>query len=449
VYQLVNWVFDILNRIGPLSFQTPGHRSFGNGAEELFYGLLKAKRKGKKVLFLYPRLRLFGKRFTVANTEMYHLRSHHAISNDGVWGLIGGLILSLYVGVLRVTYWVWGSQQMRGLVRLALPTVSKKAVNDFGYRFPTIGRSALWKPHHADSFSWSIVKDQNWARQFEEYTPPRLSEPKRRYAEGVRIDMGIPLNDWFVCCHASEYPGRNGRSVSIHNYIEGIRAITEAGGWVVRLGDQSMTRLPPLRRVIDYAFSERKSAMMDMYLLSECRFYLGHSAGPFTVANLLRKPMVIVNTTDWGFALPLKLGDLFILKHVFSHKHDRLLSLREVLEQPFNVQALPGLDSPTYTMVENTPDEIREVIEEFLDSAVPYEYSDKQVVFNEARRRQVRRWLDEGEPLGWGDVPRSGIVAEQYKIASVSEAAAGTVGRRYVERNWQTNETTTSVGSNT
>lgn len=444
MYRFFNWVFDSVNRISPISIYTPNHRSFGNGAEEVFYGLLKAAREGKKAFFLYPRLVLFGKRFTVANTETYRLRSADAISNEGFWGLVGGLCLSLYVVALRATNRVRSSPRLRGLVRLALPAVSAEAVNDFGHRIPTIGRSSLWKPHQRDSFSWGAVKEQCWIQQFEDYDPPRLSESNQRYAEAVRVDMGIPLTDWFICCHAGEYPEPWGRNVSIHNYIEGIKVITEAGGWVVRLGDPSMTRLPAMNRVIDYAFSDSKSAMMDMYLLSECRFFLGHSAGPHSVANLLRTPIVVANMTDWGFAVPLKLGDLFILKHVFSREHDRFLSVSEVMQEPFNVQALPAQNSPQYRMVENTPAEIREVIEEFLTKAEPFEYSDSQIVFNEARRRQVRRWISDGEPRAWGGVSERGIVVEQYKIASVSEGASGTVGRHYIERNWHTNGTSIS-----
>ena len=53
---------------------------------------------------------------------------------------------------------------------------------------------------------------------------------KRR--EKIRIEMGIPKNEWFVCLHVREGGFRNDyeesacRNASIHNYIKGIEAIT-------------------------------------------------------------------------------------------------------------------------------------------------------------------------------------------------------------------------------
>ena len=79
-----------------------------------------------------------------------------------------------------------------------------------------------------------------------------------------------------------------------------------------------MTPLPQMERVIDYAHSPYKSELLDLYLISQCRFLLGHNSGPDVVANLLRKPRLLVNMEDWSSGMLLKKGDLGIIKHVFS-----------------------------------------------------------------------------------------------------------------------------------
>src|SRR5690606_22521878 len=65
--------------------------------------------------------------------------------------------------------------------------------------------------------------------------------------------LGMPEDAWFVCMHAREggyhreIPGstQEHRSTSIEDYFSAIRYITDQGGWVVRLGDPSMTPLAP------------------------------------------------------------------------------------------------------------------------------------------------------------------------------------------------------------
>jgi len=88
-------------------------------------------------------------------------------------------------------------------------------------------------------------------------------------------------------------------------------------------------------------------------------------------------------------------------------------------------------------MIENTPEEIREVVEESLtkpESHEAYGYSDLQQLYNEGRKRQVYRWISEGEPCGWTGVPKRDILVEQYRLGALIDGA-GTLGNKYLERN--------------
>ena len=247
--------------------------------------------------------------------------------------------------------------------------------------------------------------------------------------------MGIPLADWFVCLHVSENQPRIFKNASIANYIEAIKVITAAGGWVVRLGDPAMTPLPSMERVMDYVHTPYKSKLMDIYLISQCRFLIGLNSGPLNVATLFRKPVVLVNMVEWSVGFPLKKGDLAIIMHIYSRSHHRYLSIKEILEEPFTVQAMNAV-SDGYEMVENTPEEIRDIVEEFLAMPEPYEYSNLQETFNETRRRHLRLGLEQGEPRCWSGLAARDIVVHQYRIASMIDAAEGTFGDRYLEQNW-------------
>ena len=429
MFRLINKAIGYLFRKSPVLIHTPRAESIGNCAEEIFFGLLKAKREGKKILFLHPR-NLFFRRF-VANQKLFHLQSPYSIQNKYLWYL-GGWLLTLIIALM----WLGTGGHIMRLRRILRSiwnkSAGRKAVFDFDRLTPTVGKPALWNPGGFDCFSWKVVEEQSWRKQFDGYVPPEMMAYDHRRAEHLRVKMGIPLADWFVCLHVREAGYRedinNPRNASIQNYIEGIKVITAAGGRTVRLGDRSMTPLPPMDRVIDYPHTGYKSELMDIYLLNQCRFYVGGTSGPLEVANLFSKPMVLVNVTGWSMALPVDKGDLTILKHVFSRARNRFLSISEILSEPPTWQGI-DLASNEYVMVENTPAEIRDVIDEYLAKSEYYEYSRLQEAFNEGRKNQIHRWFDQ---MG----ATSADLTETYRIAARCDSSAATLGQNYLEQNW-------------
>ena len=467
MYRFFNKAIDYIGRKSPVLVSTPRADSLGNCAEEIFFGLLKARREGKKIIFLHPQnlvLRKYvanqrlvqldilnvipGRYFRqiagwllrnlifrnfVANEKLFHIQSPYSIQNKYA-NFFGGWLLTLEIAIMWLCYrpWLWGLRRIR---LRTLPKDAESVGFDFANMTPIIGRSSLWNPDGARSFSRAVVEDLNWRRQYEEYVFPRVMENDRRQGEQLRVQMGIPLADWFVCLHVRESGFRNDadiyRNASIKNYINGIEAITAAGGWVVRIGDSSMSPLPFMDHVIDYPHTSYKSELMDIYLVSQCRLYVGTISGPSEVATLFGKPTILINAPEWSFGFPLKRGDLSIIKHVFSRSRNRCLSIKEILEgHPWQVI---GSGSSDYVMIENTPEEIRQVIEEFLDRPDDYEYTELQELFREDRKTQINRWLDQGETFRRA-APRDDLL-QMYLVASRGDVAS-TLGQQYLEENW-------------
>ena len=468
MYRFFNKAIDYIGRKSPILVHTPRADTLGNCAEEIFFGLLKAKREGKKIIFLYPQSLVFGKhfanhklidiystnvipvryvrltvrwllrnlvfrRFTV-NQQIFNLQSPYCVQNRYA-SFIGGWLLNLEI----VLMWLGYRAPLRGLRRIRRwiwPRDSARMVFNFAAMTPIIGSSSLWKPNGVNYFFWEIIGSLDWRRQYEEYVPPKMIEHSRRFSEEMRVQMGIPLSDWFVCLHVRESGFRNNtdkRDSSIENYVEGVRIITDAGGWVVRIGDPSMTPLPQMERVVDYPHTRFKTELMDIYLISHCRFFIGTNSGPSDVATLFKKPMLLVNMTEWTVAFPLNKGDIAIIKHIYSRSRNRFLSMKEILDEPFDWQDFGGgLDE--YLMVENTSYEIRQVIGEFLSGPKNFEYSELQKKFNKRRNKQIHRWFDHPNPFGRG-APEDEH-SRMYRVASRWNSAAGTLGQQYLEGNW-------------
>ena len=422
----INKAFKLINRRIPILIQTPRARSFGNCAEEISYGLLKARRENKKILFLYSP-NLISKRM-VANQNLLRLNDDFRFQNKAVSFLGGWIIVSLLI-IVRVSLPLLRHIGPQNAERLLGFNFRESAIFSFYYRSPRIGRSTLWQREGTSCFSWETVKELNWARQYQDYIPPHLNETDLRNSDQLRTQMGIPLSDWFVCLHVREagyHNDRENRNASIGNYVEAIQAITRAGGWVVRIGDSSMVPLDSMERVIDYPHTRFKSELMDIYLISQCRFYVGTNSGPTDVAALFKKPTILVNASDWGNCFPIKMGDLFIPKHVFSRPLNRYMSIEDMLEESYMSYGSKSVPDD-YVMVENTPQEIRDVIEEYLAKPENFNYSDLQKAFNEARLNQFHRMLDQND-----DFTTTG----KYRFASRADAAAGTLGQKYLEKNW-------------
>jgi putative glycosyltransferase (TIGR04372 family) len=437
MFRLINKTFNGFNSKSPILVQTPILRYIGNSAEEMYFGLLKAKRERKKVLFLFLRHPLFWV-FTLrnANNEIFRVESEYIVSNGTWYGRLAGWLITIVYSLMRVTYVVWRSPRLRRMIHRIWPKIRVYVAPDSRYSIPWIGRWSLWKPNGVTSFSWATVEDLCWREQLEGYRPPTIPDDKVKHAERLRVQMGIPITDWFVCLHARESGYRNDsaeyRNADITRYIDGIKLITDAGGWVVRIGDSSMTPLPSMDHVIDYPFTQYKSELMDLYLISECRFFVGTNSGPTDVAFLFGKSVVLVNQTEWFLQFPWHKGDLAIIKHIYSHSRGRFLSVQEILDEPFGCQNFcpPPDDLVRY---ENTTEEIRDVIKEFLDQPKVYEYSKLQEAFNSARTAQVHRWLDNAP---FSPAVSKDEVAEVYRYASRTDSVQGSIGQKYLEQNW-------------
>ena len=103
----------------------------------------------------------------------------------------------------------------------------------------------------------------------------------------ARSGWGMTDADRFVCLHIrsagfygeAREKAQLFRNTVIDDYYPLIRALTDMGLWVVRMGDSSM---PPLdlahcgtpQRVVDYALSPQKSAELDVALCATCELFV-------------------------------------------------------------------------------------------------------------------------------------------------------------------------------
>lgn len=179
--------------------------------------------------------------------------------------------------------------------------------------------------------------------------------------------LGLPRDAWFVALHVRETTLGEVRNAKILDYIAAIGEITRRGGWVIRMGDPTMTRLPQMENVIDYAHSYIRSDRIDVYLIGACKFFVGTNSGPLFAPGLFGVPCLQTNFAPLMYSVPnsrdIVLPILFRLR-----RQERLLSFREILASPLVHAEYPKtIWGDEIEVVPNCSDEIAEAVNEMFD----------------------------------------------------------------------------------
>jgi len=211
--------------------------------------------------------------------------------------------------------------------------------------------------------------------------------------------LGVQENGWYVCLHVrdggyhSDWASR--RNADIRTYLPAVRAIVDRGGVVIRMGDSRMQPAPSEAGLIDYALSDYKDEWFDMFLIKNCRLYMGMQSGILDSAILFGRQLLITNMDCFTFWPLLKAEDRGIFKHLFSSELERNLTAREMLSLPFRFRDFAlGQNDSSLTPITNSPEEIHAAVVESLaitESTVP---SELQQQFRTARNELIRSEID-------------------------------------------------------
>jgi putative glycosyltransferase (TIGR04372 family) len=151
---------------------------------------------------------------------------------------------------------------------------------------------------------------------------PAPSDPTlKRFLEAA----GLGSADRIVTLHCREAGFRAAgqsslRDVDVATYLPALARLVERGYCIVRLGDSSMTPLPPMEGVFDYAVSPLKSEELDGLLPGIARFHIGSSSGLSLVPLLYGTPCLFLNWHPIDL-LPWGRRNWTVVKPIASQAH--------------------------------------------------------------------------------------------------------------------------------
>jgi putative glycosyltransferase (TIGR04372 family) len=220
---------------------------------------------------------------------------------------------------------------------------------------------------------------------FLENTDTHLQFTEDEHSRGRKLleRLGIPIGASWVCLHNrdSAYLDQveSGMDWKYHKYrdfdVQSMALCAEElasrGYYVLRMGsstEQPLVSSNP--KVIDYANHVERGDFSDIYLLGNCRFYLGSDSGIFAVSTIFKRPFAFVN-----FSGPQTIYSVyhwnstpFTLKRAWHKEEGRMLSLRELFVAGVaNATHTQTFETAGVELISNSREEIRDLAAEVDD----------------------------------------------------------------------------------
>ena len=207
--------------------------------------------------------------------------------------------------------------------------------------------------------------------------PPHLclTEDEKRRGWVFLESLGVPAQSQFICFFSRDsayldkiapdaqyYRYQDFRDSSIYDCIPAIEELTGYGYYAFRMGaivkDRLLTTNP---KIIDYG-TKHRSDFLDIFLGSQCKFFLGSSAGIIYVPRIFRRPIVNINF------IPLDIRHFFtclpntivIPKKLWLKSEKRFLSFSEIANGyagDFSIKT-QQYKSLGLEIIDNNPEEI-------------------------------------------------------------------------------------------
>ena len=412
-------------------FLTPHPYAIGNCSEEIYLGLIKAKEQNKRLFLIYLLDIPFIFRFNLTNKSIFLINSKYIYNPNKIIIIILRILLTLlYIPVRSSSLLLYKLYNVR---------------LDESFSFPTIGRDDLFLPETSiNDFQYNLISSDKWNEKYKYRFDILIQNLNKQQMLELVYQLGIPPNAWFVCLHVRESGFRNDkgrreyRNSNINSYIPAINHITSNGGWVVRMGDNSMSKLPKLKNVIDYPHTSSKSELMDLVLIKLCYFYIGCQSGIYDVAVLFNKPILLLNMYSWTFGSPMHYKDRGIIKHVYSKIENRFLSINEIYNSDWSLQNINSIANQDYYFVDNTEQEILDAVREYykIISEDSFEPSIIQQLAAKELKTHSRQIIITNRLAPNSIKSDQEEMIEKFRYGIQIEGSLGHICNTYLNKNW-------------
>ena len=186
--------------------------------------------------------------------------------------------------------------------------------------------------------------------------------------------LKVPSHCWVACFHVRDEAGLSSsvRNSSVLSYIKAVRLVNDLGGYVFLLGNgenqaRAMMEVDASLKIISPKSMDPFPDWFDLFLIAECRFFLGCGSGPASVAQCFGK---LVGGANWGPLRSRAWGEnVVLLPKKYRFKDDgRDLSLEMRMSDEFGyIEDLEVLSRLGVSVHENTSVELEMFVKELFE----------------------------------------------------------------------------------
>lgn len=225
----------------------------------------------------------------------------------------------------------------------------------------------------------------HWEKWFEKKPQLSLREEELKQGRAFLRHWDTSPEVKFVCIHGrspfykdnvnnsidSWWLKHDFRTCDIENYREAAEYLAGKGFLVFRMGRPEND--PPIQwnnpRIIDFA-NKHYDPFLEIFLLSQCSFFLGNTSGIYLYASIFDRPVAYANMVPVG-ECGRKNSDLFILKKYFNRKTKSYIPFSEIIRQggdldKFTKAQLQHFEEQGLVIEENSGQDILEMTKEML-----------------------------------------------------------------------------------
>lgn len=133
----------------------------------------------------------------------------------------------------------------------------------------------------------------------------------------------------------SGFSYHNYRDSNIETYLSAVKFFTSQNVWILRMGRVMMMPLPKnMEKVIDYAFEDDQSDLLDMWLFANCTGCISTASGPDVIPWVYRVPQLNVNALPLTHAYSFT-DSIWVPKNLFWQHTQIPLSISEYLDHGY------------------------------------------------------------------------------------------------------------------
>lgn len=192
-------------------------------------------------------------------------------------------------------------------------------------------------------------------------------------AESELRKMGIKKEAIYICLanrdvvykntvnSDRDWSYHNYRNSNIQNYVLATEELSKREYNIIRMGSE-VQEIMRTNNIIEYAKEGFRTELLDIYLSANCLFFINGESGLGGIPRIFRVPFVFVNLSAIEYILGWGSNTITITKKYWLKKEKRFMKFREILESGAGrYLQTQKFEKHGIELIENTPDEIRDV----------------------------------------------------------------------------------------